>query len=75
VRLFLEWTAPGGLVLVTNVHSSNPIRGYMEHVVEWYLEYRDEQQLRRFVPEQMPCRVFTDPTGVNLFLEIRKAEE
>jgi extracellular factor (EF) 3-hydroxypalmitic acid methyl ester biosynthesis protein len=75
VRLFLEWTAPGGLVLVTNVHSRNPIRGYMEHVVEWYLEYRDEEQLRRFVPEQMPCRLFTDATGVNLFLEIRKNED
>ena len=33
------------------------------------------QQLRHFAPEQLPCRVFTDVTGVNLFLEIRKAEE
>jgi extracellular factor (EF) 3-hydroxypalmitic acid methyl ester biosynthesis protein len=75
VRMFHEWTVPGGLVLVTNVHSRNPVRGYMEHVVEWYLEYRDDDQFRRFAPEQVPCRVFTDATGVNLFLEIRKTEE
>ncbi len=72
VELFCDWVGPDGLVVVTNVHVGNPIRGYMEHVAEWHLEYRDERHLRRFAPGSLPSRVFTDPTNLNLFLEVRK---
>ncbi|HMJ11164.1 MAG TPA: class I SAM-dependent methyltransferase [Polyangiaceae bacterium] len=74
LRLFVEWTAAGGLCIVTNVHSSNPIRGYMAHIAEWHLEYRDEKSLLALASEDMQARVFAEPTGVNLFLEVRKGE-
>jgi extracellular factor (EF) 3-hydroxypalmitic acid methyl ester biosynthesis protein len=74
VRLFYEWTAPGGLSVTTNVHASNPIRYYMAHVAEWYLEYRDEQQFRRFAAPALGGDVLTDSTGVNLFLELRRPD-
>jgi extracellular factor (EF) 3-hydroxypalmitic acid methyl ester biosynthesis protein len=75
LRLFVDWTAPGGLCIVTNVHSSNPIRAYMAHVAEWHLEYRDEAQFENLAAPDMPARVYADETGVNLFLEVRQAGE
>ncbi|MHB8765061.1 MAG: class I SAM-dependent methyltransferase, partial [Deferrisomatales bacterium] len=72
VRLFWEWTVPGGLVLATNVHRSNPIRQFMEYLLEWYLVYRDEAGMESLAPPDAPRRVYTDPTGVNVFLELRK---
>jgi extracellular factor (EF) 3-hydroxypalmitic acid methyl ester biosynthesis protein len=67
---FKSRTRPNGEVLVTNVHPSNPQRGVMEHVLEWYLIYRDEAQLRAVLPRHTSnTRVFTDKTGVNVFAE------
>jgi extracellular factor (EF) 3-hydroxypalmitic acid methyl ester biosynthesis protein len=71
VGLFYDWTSPGGLVLTTNVHAKNPIRYYMAHVAEWYLEHRDESQCRSFA-SNTPADVLTDATGVNIFLEVRR---
>ena len=72
MRLFYDWTAPGGLTLATNVHEANPTRHLMAHIAEWHLEYRDEKRFRAFVSEALPARVYADPTGVNLFLELRR---
>jgi extracellular factor (EF) 3-hydroxypalmitic acid methyl ester biosynthesis protein len=72
LRLYHQWTAPGGLVVVTNVHAANPVQAYMAHLADWYLEHRDEKQFLSFASNQMVGRVSTDPTGVNIFLEIRK---
>lgn len=74
VRLFFDWTAPGGLVIVTNVHSQNPSRYCMSHLFEWYLEYRNEQEFLGFAVPSVPARVRTDTTGVNILLELRKPE-
>jgi extracellular factor (EF) 3-hydroxypalmitic acid methyl ester biosynthesis protein len=74
-HLYCRWTAPGGVVVATNVHARNPIRCYMEHIAEWYLVHRDEQQLERFAPEGAASRVFSDPTGVNIFLEVHRPGE
>lgn len=61
-------TLPGGQVLVTNVHSSNSQRGVMEHVLEWYLIYRDEARLQGVLPSRRSDeKIFTDATGVNVF--------
>jgi extracellular factor (EF) 3-hydroxypalmitic acid methyl ester biosynthesis protein len=61
--------------VVTNVDLSNPIRFGMECFLEWHLVYRQEASMRELTPEKTPasqCRVLSDTTGVNLFLEIRK---
>ena len=71
VQLFYDWTAPGGLVVTTNVHANNPFRHYLTHVAEWYLEYRDEAEFLNFAGGK-PAVVTADATGVNLFLELRK---
>ena len=75
MEVFYEWVAPGGLLLVTNVEPSNPLRYGMEHLLDWHLIYRREQDLRALCPAQADedfVSVRTDATGVNLFLEVRK---
>jgi extracellular factor (EF) 3-hydroxypalmitic acid methyl ester biosynthesis protein len=73
---FYAMLAPGGLLLATNVDTSNPIRNMMEYVLDWHLIYRDAQQMSTLRPREAdPTRVKvqSDPTGVNTFLEVRKA--
>lgn len=72
VTLFYRWVAPGGVVLVTNVHPANPNRGFMEHIGEWYLVYRDQADMAALVPTLGKQRVYADDTGLNVFLHIEK---
>lgn len=70
MRYFLFRCNPGARLLVTNVHADNPERFGMEHLLEWHLIYRNDEQLRAMIPEvQGPVKVYTDVTGVNLFAE------
>jgi extracellular factor (EF) 3-hydroxypalmitic acid methyl ester biosynthesis protein len=71
-RLFYQWCEPGGRVIVTNVHSSNPVKGLMEHVMEWHLVMRDESDMVRLASDLEPRKIYTDETGINVFLEIEK---
>ena len=74
VNIFYSFLVPGGLLVVTNVDASNPIRGIMEYVVEWFLVYRDKEQLLNLVPENtLPAQhcVKADQSGANIFLEVR----
>lgn len=69
---FVVRTRPGGSVMVTNVHSINPQKNVMEHLLEWHLIYRDEAGLEAVLPEPREgTRLFTDVTGVNVFAEFR----
>lgn len=72
MRLFYSWLRPGGLVLATNVHPDNSERHWMEHLLEWHLLYRNEQQMLELSPDRSHSEVFTDATGVNVFLEVRR---
>jgi extracellular factor (EF) 3-hydroxypalmitic acid methyl ester biosynthesis protein len=72
LSLFYSWVRPGGLVLVTNMHSANPDKYIMDYLMEWYLNYRDEESMRALYPTLGKQRVFADETGINVSLEIRK---
>ncbi len=75
--IFYDLVRPGGLLLVTNVNSTNPLRYGMEHLLDWHLIYRNEKEMRVLTPEKASAenaRVYADETGVNLFLEVRKPE-
>jgi extracellular factor (EF) 3-hydroxypalmitic acid methyl ester biosynthesis protein len=68
---FVSRMRAGGRLLVTNVHSDNPERFSMEHILEWYLIYRNEAQMEAILPENIAePRLFTDTTGVNVFAEM-----
>lgn len=72
---FVARTRPGGSVMVTNVHSANPQKNVMEHLLEWHLIYRDESGLEAVLPQPREHeRIFTDETGVNIFAEFRVPE-
>ncbi len=64
---------PGGTMLVTNVHSFNPERFWMEHFMEWYLIYRNEEGIQRLFPANLAqIDTYTDATKINLFAETVK---
>jgi len=72
LQYFVARTRPGGSVMVTNVHSGNPQKFVMEHLLEWHLIYRDEAGLEAVLPEpRQDTRLFTDETGANVFAEFR----
>src|SRR6185503_14691894 len=75
VATFYDMLVPGGLLFVTNVHTANPSRPWMELVVDWHLLHRDRAQMLALAPRKAPpeaCVLKSDRTGLNLFLEIRK---
>src|SRR6185295_5694668 len=77
MNLFYDMLAPGGLLVATNVDSSNPARHQMEYFMEWHLVYRNGSQLATLAPDNAPPGSFTvksDSTGVNIFIEVRKPE-
>ncbi len=76
--LLYTWLAPGAALTVTNLHPSNPSRFVMEHLIDWHLIYRTPEQLRALQPAGLDCaesRIWTDPTGTNVFLELRKTPD
>ena len=70
--------APGGSVIVGNFHPRNPSRAVMDHVLEWKLIYRTEEDMQRlFLASAFrrdPDRVFYESQGINLFAECRREE-
>ena len=72
LSLFYDWTAPGGLVVVTNVAPENSTVGFMSHLLEWNLRLRDTEQLAQMAAVLGQPDVSYDTTGVNVFLTLRK---
>jgi extracellular factor (EF) 3-hydroxypalmitic acid methyl ester biosynthesis protein len=75
MNIFYDLVAPGGLLVATNVDSSNPSRNWMEYALEWHLVYRSRKQLECLAPDGASPGCFTvrsDVTGVNIFIEVRK---
>jgi extracellular factor (EF) 3-hydroxypalmitic acid methyl ester biosynthesis protein len=72
LALFDSWVKPGGVTIASNVDPSNPIRFYMEYLLEWSLHYRTQAELKALAPGDRECRTCADETGVNVFLQIRK---
>lgn len=67
---FAARTFHGGKLLITNVHTNNPEKSGIEHLLEWYLIYRNEARIATLLPEGSITRnIWVDATGVNLFAE------
>lgn len=74
VNHFVSRMRRGGRLLVTNVHSDNPERAGMEHLLEWYLIYRDQAKMATLLPPlSSGHRLYVDATGVNVFAEADSA--
>ena len=71
---FYDALSPGGLLIATNV-DAHPARHQMECFLEWHLVYRTMEQMLKLVPgdaERDDVKLQRDPTGVNIFMEVRK---
>ena len=75
MEILFDLVAPGGLLITTNVSAHNPVRNMMEYVGAWNLIHRDARQLASLrPPSESEFRVTTEPTSMNLFLELRRPE-
>jgi extracellular factor (EF) 3-hydroxypalmitic acid methyl ester biosynthesis protein len=75
MNIFYDMLAPGGLLVATNVNTSNPSRQTMEQVLEWHLIYRSREQLMVLAPDLAPDGSYcikSDPTGCNVLIEVRR---
>ena len=78
MNILFDMLAPGGLLLATNVHASNPNRNSMDFFLEWHLVHRNRAELERLRPDRAPEGSFRGKqefTGVNVFIEVRKPGE
>lgn len=79
VSMYYEWLAPGGQVIVANMHDEQkPFRRMVEFLLDWRLLYRDGPCMASFVPPAAPpdaWSVVHEAALANLFLEIRKPPE
>jgi len=71
-HLFYRWVRSGGRLVVTNVTPANPDRYSMEHLLEWYLVYRDVEQMETLSPPEANGKAHMDETGVNVFLNVHR---
>jgi len=77
MNVFYDWLVPGGLMSITNVNDCKPFRHMLEFVLDWHLIYRDRNAAVGLVPDRVKpedIMVKTETTGVNIFVEARKAE-
>ena len=75
MNVLYNMVAPGGLLVATNVDVCNPIKHWLSYVLEWPLIYRNHADMMALTPEKAGrdvSRVVSDPTGVNIYLEVRK---
>lgn len=68
---------PGGSVVLGNFHPRNSTRALMDHVLEWKLIHRDENDINRLFEQskfQRPAStIHFEDEGVNLFAQCIKA--
>jgi extracellular factor (EF) 3-hydroxypalmitic acid methyl ester biosynthesis protein len=71
---FYSMLAPGGLLVATNVDKHAAIN-QMECFLDWHLIYRDSKRMRELTPK-LACSddvsIKRDPSGANVFIEVRK---
>lgn len=72
LRLFYRLAAADGVVAATNVHPRNSALYLMEHILDWFLIYRDEQAMSGLAKGMGKQQVYCDETGINVFLRIER---
>ncbi len=71
LAMFEHMTRANGLIISTNVHTRNPILGFMEYLLDWHLEYRDELGMKRLAPQGVEPDIYCEEAGANVFLNFR----
>lgn len=77
LEIFWELAAPGAVIVATNFAPSNPIRHFMDYVLDWRLIYRDEDMVRALACPACAAddvKITPSPGRVEVILEMRKPE-
>ena len=72
VGFFYELLDENGKIVVTNMHKNTNDRYLMELLLDWHLIYRKEEDMLLLLDKSIPSKTYTDPTKVNLCLEIKR---
>lgn len=80
VVLLLDWIhdllAPGGRTIVGNFHPRSPVKAIMDHILDWRLIHRTEEDVDRIFAAskfgRVCTRIQTEDEGINLFAECQK---
>ncbi len=67
---------PNGRVILGNFHPANPFKAFMDHVLEWTLIHRNEEDMNRLFNasnfKKSCTNIFFENEKINLFAEGRK---
>ncbi len=73
LQFVYEHLNPGGRIILGNFHPDNPAKEFMDHVLEWNLIHRTEEDMNRLFlasPFRSPCsRITYEELGIDLFAE------
>lgn len=75
LEIFWALAAPGATIVVSNFAPANPIKGFMDYVLDWRLIYRDAQEVRALAVDdslQPKVETFEAVGGVEIFLRMEK---
>ena len=76
IDLIYDLLAPGGRVILGNFHPRNPMKAIMDHVLDWRLIHRTEEDMDRLFQASRFGRTCSnirlEPEGINLFAECIK---
>ena len=68
---------PNGRVILGNFHTDNPCKALMDHVLDWKLIHRSEDDMDRLFRASAfgrgATRIFFEDQRINLFAECRKS--
>ena len=77
IDLIYDLLVPGGRVILGNFHPRNRLKAIMDHVFDWRLIHRREEDMDRLFQASRFGRscsnIRFEPEGINLFAECIKA--
>ena len=68
---------PGGWVAIGNMDYANPNRWVMEHLLDWWLIFRSQEEMRAFARAGAPDAEISmrfEETGINPFVVLTRPE-
>lgn len=75
--IFQEIASPGAAIIISNFTPANPIRRFMDYVLDWRLIYRTEAEVRALVADTASELLQTvhSPGNVEVYMKLRKPAE
>ncbi len=77
LEIFWEMAAPGAAIVATNFAPPNPMRAFMDYVLDWRLIHREEPEVRVMAVDDSlnpETQTVFSPGKTEIFLHMRKPE-